>query len=121
MEDDLLTLSHGGMVMPRTKRGNGTVEKNKIIAGLEDAVEFARGDTDRGRISTVAVPNAVDVRAIRRRLNMSQQEFAMCFGFVLGTLRNWEQGRRTPRGPERVLLTLIDRIPDQVQEALRAA
>lgn len=112
---------HGEMVMARSKAAKRPAKKNKIIAGLEDALEFARGDTDRARVSTVAIPNAVDARGIRRRLNMSQQEFAMRFGFSLATLRNWEQGRRTPRGPERVLLTLIDRIPDQVQEALRAA
>lgn len=94
---------------------------NKIIAGLHDAVAFARGDSSRARESAVAVPREIDVRAIRQKLGMSQEMFALRFGFSLGTVRNWEQGHRQPEGPSRVLLTLIDRIPDEVQHALQAA
>lgn len=90
----------------------------KIIEGLEDAVAFARGDKERGRERLVAVPRDVDVRAIRRRLGMSQPEFAARFGFSVGTVRNWEQGHRRPEGPSRILLTLIERIPEQVSQAL---
>ena len=93
----------------------------KIIAGLRDAVAYSHGDGSRAVASAVAVPRSIDVRAIRKKLGMSQETFALRFGFSLGTLRNWEQGHRQPDGPSRVLLTLIDRIPDEVQEALKAA
>lgn len=92
----------------------------KVIAGLEDVLAHARGDPSRAHLSTVQVPREVNVRAVRQGLGMSQEEFALCFGFSLGTLRNWEQGIRRPDGPARVLLTLIERIPDEVREALAA-
>lgn len=93
--------------------------KHGILEGLEDALAYARGDRSRGKECTVSIPRHIDVRAIRHRLEMSQEAFALRFGFSLSTLRNWEQGHRQPEGPARVLLTLIERIPDQVQEALR--
>ena len=96
-------------------------DAGKIIAGLEDAIAYAAGDESRGKASTVAVPKHIDVRRIRGRLGMSQEVFALRFGFSLATLRNWEQGHRQPDGPARVLLTLIDRIPEQVQQALLEA
>lgn len=93
----------------------------KIISGLQDALAHARGDTSRARVSVVEVPRDIDVRAIRKKLGMTQSEFALCFGFSVATLRNWEQGHRTPEGPSRVLLTLIQKIPEQVRQALTAA
>jgi putative transcriptional regulator len=93
----------------------------RIIAGVEDAIAFARGDRSRGRESKVAIPKRIDVRAIRRKLEMTQEEFAARFAIPLNTLRNWEQGARQPEGATRVLLILIDRIPQQIEEALRAA
>ena len=60
----------------------------------------------------------VDIAATRRRLGLSQSEFAAWFGISPGTLRNWEQGRRVPEGPARVLLRVIEREPDAVRRAL---
>ncbi|HEX2656518.1 MAG TPA: helix-turn-helix domain-containing protein, partial [Xanthobacteraceae bacterium] len=54
-----------------------------------------------------------------RKLKLSQREFALRFGFSLGTVRNWEQGHRTPEGPARALLTIIDREPAAVERALK--
>jgi putative transcriptional regulator len=94
---------------------------SKIIAGLSDAVAHARGDVAAARVSTINVPKEVDVRQIRRRLGMSQREFALRFGFSVCTVRNWEQGRRYPHGSDRVFLTLIDREPETVTRILAAA
>ena len=55
---------------------------------------------------------------MRESLKMSQAEFALKFGFSLGTLRQWEQGRRHPDGAARVLLTVIKRDPEAVSNAL---
>lgn len=54
----------------------------------------------------------VDVKALRSRFGMTQQDFADAFGIAIGTLRNWEQGRRMPDGPAEILLKLIDARPD---------
>jgi putative transcriptional regulator len=87
-----------------------------IMEGLEDAVAYAKGDKSRGRVAQV--PDEVDVRAIRRQTGLTQQQFARVFGITVDTLRQWEQGRRKPRGPSRVLLTVIHRAPRAVLEAL---
>jgi DNA-binding XRE family transcriptional regulator len=60
----------------------------------------------------------VDVRAIRERLGLTQQEFALRFGFSLATVRNWEQGRRHPQGSSRLLLMVIAYDSQAVQCAL---
>ena len=89
-----------------------------IIEGLEDALAYAKGEKSRVRVARV--PDTIDVREIRKRLDMTQQEFSLQFGFPLGTLRNWEQGHRKPQGPSRVLLTLIKKMPDEVKRVLAA-
>ena len=75
---------------------------------------------EEGRV-TVVPPTQVDVRAIREKLSLSQSEFAARFGFTASAVRQWEQGRRYPHGPARVLLTIIDREPNAVRRALEAA
>lgn len=49
---------------------------------------------------------------------MTQIEFASNFGISLGTLRHWERGDRTPRGPALVLLTVLSKNPNAVIQAL---
>lgn len=66
-------------------------------------------------------PAAVDVRRIREKLHLSQPEFAARFGFTAAAVRQWEQGRRQPHGPARVLLTIIAREPEAVRRALKSA
>lgn len=73
-----------------------------------------------GRVSLVP-PAKVNVRAIREKLHLSQPEFAARFGFTAAAVRQWEQGRRQPHGPARVLLTIIDREPSAVRRALETA
>ena len=62
----------------------------------------------------------IDVRAVRRQLNLSQPEFAIKYGFALGTIRKWENGDRYPVGPARLLLAVIAYAPTVVEEALAA-
>ena len=88
-----------------------------IAAGLSDAIAHARGEGGRGRIRRVRVPD-VDVSAVRAKLGLSQADFAAAFGVSLGTVRNWEQGRRHPEGPARALLVVIAKEPETVMEAL---
>lgn len=63
----------------------------------------------------------VDITELRTRLQLSQHQFAQRFKISIGTLRQWEQGRREPEGPARILLAVISYAPDVVDEAIRAA
>jgi len=92
----------------------------EIITSLNQAIAWARGEDVPVRVTTVRVP-VIDVRAVRRKLRLSQTEFAAKFGFHPATLRNWEQGRTCPDGPARVLLAVIARHPEAVEDALRKA
>ena len=84
---------------------------NEIGAGLDDAIAHARG---RKSSVTVHVPETIDVKAIRKKTGMSQRRFCATFGISLGTLRHWEQGLRSPRGPARILLKVVDNDPKAV-------
>lgn len=90
----------------------------RILASLQEAVNWVEGKDVAVRATTVAVP-AVDVKATRLRLGLSQAAFAAKFGFQAATLRNWEQGRTLPDGPARVLLAVIAKHPEAVEDALR--
>ena len=70
------------------------------------------------KLLIAAVPQQVDVKAIRGRLGMTQIEFCNAFGFRLETIKNWELNRRNPKGRARALLTLIDQNPAAARAAL---
>lgn len=93
---------------------------DSIRRGLEEAVSYAKGQT-AAKAYRVHVPEVIDVKAIRVKLGMTQEEFAGRFGFSVNTLRHWEQGLRQPEGATRAYLLVIDRAPKAVQKALRAA
>ncbi len=97
-----------------------TKTADSIRRGLEQAVDYARGEAKEGTYRA-HVPAIVDVRAIRTKLGMTQEEFAARFGFSVNTLRHWEQGKRQPEGPTRAYLIVIDRAPKAVQKARHAA
>jgi putative transcriptional regulator len=61
------------------------------------------------------------VRDLRRRARLTQQEFAARLGVPVETIRNWEQGKRMPRGPARALLAVIAHAPETVFAALARA
>jgi putative transcriptional regulator len=90
-----------------------------IAEGLEDAIAFTQGEKARGHVHRVRARD-VDVVATRERLGLSQAEFATAFGVSVSTVRNWEQGRRTPEGPALVLLTVIEKAPRTVLRAIWA-
>ncbi len=89
---------------------------SEISAGLTDAIQHVKGE------STGVVehkPEAVNVKAIREKTGMSQEKFCVTFGISLGTLRHWEQGLRSPRGPARVLLKVMQYNPNAIIEAIQ--
>jgi putative transcriptional regulator len=88
-----------------------------IAAGLEDAIMLGKGASARGRVRKVRAPE-VNVATTRGKLGLSQEDFAHAFGVSVGTVRNWEQGRRRPDGPALVLLNVIDKAPRTVLRAI---
>ena len=94
---------------------------HRALRDVDDEAGRQPGDADP-RLLARPVRNArelaVDVRAVRNRLGLSQQQFAAGFGVSVGTVRNWEQGRRQPEGAARVLLRVIEREPAAVKRAL---
>ena len=93
-----------------------TKTAERIMQGLREAAAHARGERVPGL--RLHVPKKIDVSAIRRRTGLSQQAFSARIGVSTGTLRNWEQGRRNPEGPARVLLAMLARNPRLVEETL---
>ena len=92
--------------MAPTKRNIG----KEIIQGLSEAVEIVEGRAKPGSYR-VHIPNEIDTKAIRRRRNMTQAQFAKQYGFTLARIRDWEQGRSCPNAAARAFLIVIDRRP----------
>jgi putative transcriptional regulator len=93
---------------------------SRILQGAKEALAFARGEADEKKYR-VHVPAEINVRTIRRRLRLTQDEFSRRFGIPHGTLRDWEQGRRRPEGPARAFLLVIQHEPKAVERALAQA
>jgi putative transcriptional regulator len=88
-----------------------------------EAEEDGGAMTDKELATAVVVyppPTAEQVRALRGRLQLSQAQFALQFGFSVDTVQQYEQGRRVPSGPATTLLRVIEADPDAVLRALRA-
>ena len=96
---------------------SNSIAGQSIIAGLQEAIAWARGENVAVRQTTISIPR-VNVRRVRRRLKLSQAKFAAKFGFAPASVRNWEQGRREPEGPAKILLAVIDKHPEIVEEVL---
>lgn len=64
--------------------------------------------------------DALQVKEIRKLTGLSQAKFAQLVDVRLGTLRNWEQGRREPTGPAKALMRVIRHDPQAVVKALKA-
>lgn len=90
----------------------------ELIKSASQAVEIVRGDRKPSR--TFEVTSDI-VRDIRESTGLSQEKFAGLFHISVGTLRNWEQGRRRSDGPAAALLTAIKNDPEHVVAALNPA
>lgn len=88
-----------------------------IMRGLIEVEAYLKGNT-AGAITHHIEVLTPDVRAIRASTGLSQADFARSIGVSKGTLVNWEQARRRPEGPARVLLALIAKDPTIVQRML---
>jgi putative transcriptional regulator len=85
------------------------------IVELRDGQEFPLAP---GASPAASERGTLEVRDLRRRARLTQQEFAERLGVPVETIRNWEQGKRAPRGPARALLAVIAHAPETVFAAL---
>lgn len=90
---------------------------NDLVESMTQMNEIVRGERAPSREFHI---DAIAVKAIRAKVGLSQPKFAALLHVDVGTLRNWEQGRREPTGPAKALLTAIDRDPKHVLKALAA-
>lgn len=88
---------------------------SSIKQGLTEAVEFSEGKSSKAVVHEFG---PLDVKNIRTKVGMSQNEFASAFGISVSTLRHWERGDRTPQGPALVLLNIVAKEPEVVLRAL---
>ena len=90
-----------------------------LMASVAEARAYARGESATG-LRVHHFP-AMDIAAIRKKAGVTQDGFARQIGVSIATLRNWEQGRRQPEGPARVLLAMLARDPGIVGRVLGGA
>jgi len=88
---------------------------NELLASVEQADNIIQGNAKPARVTKFEEP---EVKAIRAKTGLSQSRFANVVGVSKRTLENWEQGRRHPTGPARVLLKIVDADPEYVLKAL---
>jgi putative transcriptional regulator len=82
---------------------------------VKQAGKIKRREMKASRVFDV---KPTDIKMVRRKLNLSQSEFALMIGVSLSTLQNWEQGRRRPEGPAQALLKVAASNPKAVVDAL---
>ena len=88
---------------------------NDLVDSIKQAGKIKTENLKPGRIFHF---NPIDIKKIRENLHKSQTEFAFMIGISVGTLRNWEQGRRYPEGPARALLKIAAENPEVFEKAL---
>jgi putative transcriptional regulator len=89
---------------------------NELVESVRQGGAILRGKAKPSRAFEIATP---DVKRIRAQYQLSQSEFAALMGISVATLRNWEQGRRAPEGPARVLLQVAAKHPDAVWDVVQ--
>jgi putative transcriptional regulator len=119
--------------MPIVRRTRADIDRTKLLAELAarprpgekeiDAQASKDGDawTDQELADAEPVyppPSPEQIRALRKKLALTQVRFARRFGFTLDTVQQYEQGRRRPSGPASTLLRVIEADPEAVVRAL---
>lgn len=90
---------------------------SKLVASIKEAGQIKYGHRKPSRVFEITPPS---IKAIRKKLNLSQSDFALMIGVSISTLQNWEQGRREPDGPAKALLKIASKNPKAVMEALHS-
>lgn len=88
---------------------------SRLLEAAKEAAAIARGDA---KPAHTYIPSDINVKAIRQKLKLSQDDFAGQFGFTVNQIRDWEQGRSRPLGGVRMYLMLIAKDADGVRKLL---
>lgn len=88
---------------------------NELMDSIKQGGAILRGDLKPSRVFNFENP---DVKAIREQYGLSQNKFAKLLGISASTLRNWEQGRRKPEGPARILLSVAAKHPEAILDSV---
>lgn len=89
---------------------------NELVLSVKEGGAILRGEKKASAESSFETP---DVAAIREEYALSQAKFAALLGISVRTLQNWEQGRREPQGPAKVLLRVAARHPRAVLDSVK--
>jgi DNA-binding transcriptional regulator YiaG len=118
----VFALHRRGVPTLKAKRAvEAALERKKVVLdvpAVEDLRKLAAELNESGFSVAVMTDFSVDVRKLRERLGLTQEQFALRFGLELDAVRNWEYGRREPDRAAKSYLTVIDKDPERVQEAL---
>lgn len=88
---------------------------NELVESMKQAVSISKGEMQPSR---VFVFSPINVKEVREKTNKNQEDFASMIGVKVGTLRNWEQGRRKPDGAALTLLKIVAADPKYVERVL---
>ncbi len=88
----------------------------ELVASLKEGGAILRGESPAARAFTIS---PLDIKKIREGYDLTQNQFAGMLGISIRTLRNWEQGRRVPEGPARVLLQVAAQHPGVLLDVVR--
>ncbi len=88
----------------------------ELLESIKQGSKIMRGEMEPGRSFQI---EQSDVKLIREKYGLSQDKFAKLLGISTSTLRNWEQGRRKPEGPARILLRIALKHPEAVLDTVR--
>ncbi len=88
---------------------------DELVASMKEAAAITKGEAKPSRTFTCS---PMDIKEIRESADKSQKEFANMIGVKVGTLRNWEQGRRKPQGAALSLLRVVAADPVYVSKIL---
>lgn len=89
----------------------------ELVTSVREGGAILRGETLAARSFTI---QPIDIKSIRDGFGLTQEQFAALLGISVSTLRNWEQGRRTPEGPARVLLQVAARHPEALLDVVQS-
>ena len=92
----------------------------KVLDSIREIIDYEQGLKTKVRVSTITVDDDLDVRSIRERLHLSQQQFADLYGLPVATVQNWERGRRRPELTAKLFMKVIEENPEFVAKAIRA-
>lgn len=90
----------------------------RLLTAADEMLDIAHGKAEP---ADIFIPSELDIKAIRKKTNLSQQKFIAAFGFTQEQIRAWEQGRASPVGGVKAYLMMINADPEGVKRILSAA